>query len=235
MAEYTIIAAERRERAGKGPARAARRAGRVPGVIYGSKKDPSLVTLDPRELDRELKTGAFLATVYDVQTGADKERVLPRDVQFDPVTDRVLHVDFLRVSAASTVTVQVPVNFLNEEHSPGLKRGGLLNVVRHEIEMICRADAIPPSVEVDLTGLEIGDSIHISMIALPDGVAPSITDRDFTVATIAAPTVVQEEAAAEGEEEEGLEGVELAEVEGEVPEGAEGEAEEKKDGEERQG
>ena len=235
MAEYTIIAAERRVRAGKGPARAARRAGRVPGVIYGSKKDPSLVTLDPRELDRELKTGAFLATVYDVQTGADKERVLPRDVQFDPVTDRVLHVDFLRVSAASTVTVQVPVNFLNEEHSPGLKRGGLLNVVRHEIEMICRADAIPPSVEVDLTGLEIGDSIHISMIALPDGVAPSITDRDFTVATIAAPTVVQEEAAAEGEEEEGLEGVELAEVEGEVPEGAEGEAEEKKDGEERQG
>ncbi len=235
MAEYTIIAAERRVRAGKGPARAARRAGRVPGVIYGAKKDPSLVTLDPRELDRELKTGAFLATVYDVQTGADKERVLPRDVQFDPVTDRVLHVDFLRVSAASTVTVQVPVNFLNEEHSPGLKRGGLLNVVRHEIEMICRADAIPPSVEVDLTGLEIGDSIHISMIALPDGVAPSITDRDFTVATIAAPTVVQEEAAAEGEEEEGLEGVELAEVEGEVPEGAEGEAEEKKDGEERQG
>ncbi len=235
MAEYTIIAAERRERTGKGPARAARRAGRVPGVIYGAKKDPSLVTLDPRELDRELRTGAFLATVYDVQTGADKERVLPRDVQFDPVTDRVLHVDFLRVSAASTVTVQVPVNFLNEEHSPGLKRGGLLNVVRHEIEMICRADAIPPGVEVDLTGLEIGDSIHISMIALPDGVAPSITDRDFTVATIAAPTVVQEEAAAEGEEEEGLEGVELAEVEGEVPEGAEGEAEEKKDGEERQG
>ena len=236
MAEHTIIAAERRERAGKGPARAARRAGRVPGVIYGAKKDPSLVTLDPRELDRELRTGAFLATVYDVQTDGDKERVLPRDVQFDPVTDRVLHVDFLRVSAASTVTVQVPVNFLNEEESPGLKRGGLLNVVRHEIEMICRADAIPSGVEVDLTGLEIGDSIHISMIALPEGVAPTITDRDFTVATIAAPTVVQEEAAAEGEEEEGLEGEALEGVEGEVPEGeGEAEAEEKKDGEERQG
>ena len=189
----------------------------------------------PRELDRELRTGAFLATVYDVQTGGDKERVLPRDVQFDPVTDRVLHVDFLRVSAASTVTVQVPVNFLNEEESPGLKRGGLLNVVRHEIEMTCRADAIPSGVEVDLTGLEIGDSIHISMIALPEGVAPTITDRDFTVATIAAPTVVQEEAAAEGEEEEGLEGEELEGVEGEVPEGAEAEAEDKKDGEERQG
>ncbi len=208
MAEVSIIAAERRERAGKGPARAARRAGRVPGVIYGAKKDPAMVTLDPRELDRELNTGGFMATIYDVQIEQDKERVLPRDVQFDPVTDRPIHVDFLRVSATTSVTVQVPVNFLNEEESPGLKRGGLLNVVRHEIEMICRADAIPSAVEVDLTGLDIGDSIHISMISLPDGVAPTITDRDFTVATIAAPTVAQEaEEAEEGEElEEGVEG-----------------------------
>ncbi len=229
MAEISIIAAERRERAGKGPARAIRRAGRVPGVVYGSSQDPSLVTLDPRELDRELRTGAFLATVYDLKLGEDKELVLPRDVQFDPVTDRPLHVDFMRVSASSRVTVQVPVNFLNEEESPGLKRGGLLNVVRHEIEMSCLADAIPSGVEVDLTGLEIGDSVHISMIALPEGVAPTITGRDFTVATIAAPTVVQEEAAAEGEEEEGIEG-ELPE--GEVPEEgeAEGEGEEKKEG-----
>jgi large subunit ribosomal protein L25 len=209
MAEISIIAAERRERAGKGPARAARRAGRVPGVIYGSKKDPSMVTVDPRELDREIKTGTFLATIYDIQIDRNKERVLPRDVQFDPVTDRPIHVDFLRVSAASTVTVQVPVNFLNEEESPGLKRGGLLNVVRHEIEMACRADAIPSSIDVDLTGLDIGDSIHISMISLPDGVAPTITDRDFTVATIAAPTVaLEEEEAEEGEElEEGVEAV----------------------------
>ncbi len=208
MAEVSIIAAERRERAGKGPARAARRAGRVPGVIYGAKKDPAMVTLDPRELDRELNTGGFMATIYDVQIEQDKERVLPRDVQFDPVTDRPIHVDFLRVSATTSVTVQVPVNFLNEEESPGLKRGGLLNVVRHEIEMICRADAIPSAIEIDLTGLNIGDSIHISMISLPDGVAPTITDRDFTVATIAAPTVAQEEEEAEeGEElEEGVEG-----------------------------
>jgi large subunit ribosomal protein L25 len=232
MVEISTIAAEGRERAGKGPARAARRAGRVPGVIYGSKKDPSLVTLDSRDLARELRTGVFLATVYDVQTGQDKERVLPRDVQFDPVTDRAIHVDFLRVSAATSVTVQVPVNFLNEEDSPGLKRGGLLNVVRHQIEMSCRADAIPPGIDIDLTGLEIGDSVHISTITLPEGVAPTITDRDFTVATIAAPTVVQEEAAAEGEEEEGIEG-ELPEgVEGELPEGVEGEAEGKKEGEE---
>ncbi len=217
MAEVSIIAAERRERAGKGPARAARRAGRVPGVIYGAKKDPAMVTLDPRELDRELNTGGFMATIYDVQIEQDKERVLPRDVQFDPVTDRPIHVDFLRVSATTSVTVQVPVNFLNEEECPGLKRGGLLNVVRHEIEMICRADAIPSAVEVDLTGLDIGDSIHISMISLPDGVAPTITDRDFTVATIAAPTVVQEaEEAEEGEElEEGVVG------EGAPEEGAE--------------
>ena len=208
MAEVSTIAAERRERAGKGPARAARRAGRVPGVIYGAKKDPAMVTLDPRELDRELNTGGFMATIYDVQIEQDKERVLPRDVQFDPVTDRPIHVDFLRVSETTSVTVQVPVNFLNEEECPGLKRGGLLNVVRHEIEMICRADAIPSAVEVDLTGLDIGDSIHISMISLPDGVAPTITDRDFTVATIAAPTVAQEEEEAEeGEElEEGVEG-----------------------------
>ena len=226
MAEISIIAAQRRERAGKGPARAARRAGRVPGVIYGSKKDPSMVTLDPRELDRELQTGAFLATIYDVQIDQDKERVLPRDVQFDPVTDRAIHVDFLRVSAATSVTVQVPVNFLNEEESPGLKRGGLLNVVRHEIEMTCRADAIPAGIDIDLTGLDIGDSIHISMITLPDGVAPTITDRDFTVATIAAPTVVQED-------EEAEEGDELEEgIEGEIEEGAEGEAESKGEGSE---
>ncbi len=226
MAEISTIAAQRRERAGKGPARAARRAGRVPGVIYGSKKDPSMVTLDPRELDRELKTGSFLATIYDVQVDQDKERVLPRDVQFDPVTDRPIHVDFLRVSAATDVTVQIPVNFLNEEESPGLKRGGLLNVVRHEIEMVCRADAIPSAIDVDLTGLDIGDSIHISMISLPDGVAPTITDRDFTVATVAAPTVVQEE-----EEEEAEEGAELEEgVEAEGEEGTEGEDKPKGEG-----
>ncbi len=217
MAEISIIAAQRRERAGKGPARAARRAGRVPGVIYGSKKDPSMVTLDPRELDRELQTGAFLATIYDVQIDRDKERVLPRDVQFDPVTDRPIHVDFLRVSATSSVTVQVPVNFLNEEESPGLRRGGLLNVVRHEIEMSCLADAIPSSIDIDLAGLDIGDSVHISMISLPDGVAPTITDRDFTIATIAAPTVVQEE---EAEAEEGAELEEGAEPEEGAGDGA---------------
>jgi large subunit ribosomal protein L25 len=238
MAEFSIIPAEVRERAGKGPARAVRRAGRVPGVIYGAKKDPALVTLDPLTLYKELRSGSFMATVYDVQIGEAKERVLPRDVQFDPVSDKAIHVDFLRVSAATRVTVAVPVNFLNEEESPGIKRGGLLNVVRHEIEMSCRADAIPPSIDIDLTGLEIGDSIHISGVVLPEGVELTISDRDFTVATVAAPTVVQEEAAAEGEEVEGeeLEGVEGEELEGvegeegEAAEGAEEKSEEKKEG-----
>ncbi len=219
MSEIQTMPAKTRERAGKGPARAARRAGLVPGVIYGAKKDPTMITLDPRDLIRGLRTGGFMATVYELDVAGRKERVLPRDVQFDPVTDRPLHVDFLRVSSATLVTVDVPVHFLNEEESPGLKRGGLLNIVRHEIEMHCRADAIPSHIEVDLTGLDIGDSVHISMITLPAGVEPTITDRDFTVATIAAPTVVQEEEAeaAEGEEgavAEGEEG-ETTEEEGE--------------------
>jgi large subunit ribosomal protein L25 len=226
MADIQSIAAQRRERAGKGPARADRRAGRVPGVIYGAKKEPAMVTIDPVELVRELRTGAFMATVYDVKVDGAAERVLPRAVQFDPVTDKAIHVDFLRVSAATMVTVEVPVIFLNEEECPGLRRGGLLNVVRHEIELSCRADAIPGQIEIDLTGLDIGDSVHISMIALPDGVEPTITDRDFTIATVAAPTVVQEEAAEEAEAVEGEEVIEGAE-EAEAP--AEG-AEEKPEG-----
>ena len=220
MSDIVSMPASTRERAGKGPARAARRAGLVPGVIYGAKKDPLMITLDPRDVIKGLKTGSFLATIYELDIGGKKERVLPRDVQFHPVTDNAIHVDFLRVSAATSVTVQVPVQFLNEEEAPGLKRGGLLNIVRHEIEMTCRADAIPNQIEVDLTGLDIGDSVHISMITLPDGVEPTITDRDFTVATIAAPTLAVEEEeeaeAAEGEEEgEEGEGEEKTEEEGE--------------------
>lgn len=222
MAEFTTLPAEPRERAGKGPARAVRRAGRVPGVIYGARKDPLMVSMDPRDLERELKTGAFLATVYDLTVNGGTERVLPRDVQFDPVSDRALHVDFLRVSSTTRVTVEIPVHFLNEEQSPGLERGGLLNVVRHEIEFHCRADAIPHSIDIDLTGLDIGDSVHISSVSLPEGVVPTITDRDFTIATIAAPTVVQEEAAEEEEAEEAAEGEEAEAAEGEA-EGAESE------------
>ncbi len=219
MSDTIALPAEPRERVGKGAARAVRRAGRVPAVIYGDRKDPLTISLDPRDVDRELHRPGFFATLFDVEIGGKKHRVLPRDVQLDPVSDRTVHVDFLRVAQDTEVTVNVPVNFMNDEESPGLKRGGVLNIVRHEIEFSCRADAIPQQIEIDLTGLDIGDSVHISMIQLPDGVTPTITDRDFTIATVAAPSAVKAEAAeeqaaaAEGEE-------------GEVPEGEEGEAQE---------
>ncbi len=222
MSEISKLSAEPRERAGKGAARAARRAGRVPGVIYGAKKDPVLITLDPQDLRREISGGGFFATLFDVEVGGGNERVLPRDMQLHPVTDRPIHVDFLRVRRDTQINVMVPVVFLNEEESPGLKRGGVLNVVRYEVEVSCQADAIPPQLEIDLTGRDIGDSAHISEVTLPEGVQPTITDRDFTIATIAAPSVIREEAAeaaeaAEGEVPEGEEA-----PEGEAPEAAEG-------------
>ncbi len=221
MSEINKLSAEPRERAGKGAARAARRAGRVPGVIYGAKKDPVMITLDPGDLRREISGGGFFGTLFDVQVGGGSERVLPRDLQLHPVSDRPIHVDFLRVSRDTRLNVMVPVVFLNEEESPGLKRGGVLNVVRYEIELSCQADAIPPQVEIDLTGRDIGDSAHISEVTLPDGVEPTITDRDFTIATIAAPSVVREEAAEAAEAAEGE--VPEGEVpEGEVPEAVEG-------------
>jgi len=218
MSDTIALPAELRERVGKGAARAVRRAGRVPAVIYGDRKDPVTISLDPRDVDRELHSPGFFATLYDLEVGGKKHRVLPRDVQLDPVSDRTVHVDFLRVAQDTEVTVNVPVNFVNDEESPGLKRGGVLNIVRHEIEFSCRADAIPQQIEIDLTGLDIGDSVHISMIQLPEGVTPTITDRDFTVATVAAPSAVKAEAA---EEQAAAEG-----EEGELPEGEEGEVQE---------
>ncbi len=223
MTDVVSIAAEAKEGAGKGAARAARRAGRVPAVIYGAKKTPVMISLDPQDLDRAIKGGGFFATLYDIKVNGMSERVLARDLQLHPVSDRPLHIDFLRVSAASEVTVQVPCVFINEEESPGMRRGGVLNVVRYELELSCRADAIPQQIEIDLTGLEINDSIHISQITLPEGVQPTITDRDFTIASVAAPSVVREEAAAEAEAAAGAEEEEAFEV-GEE-EGAEAPAE----------
>jgi large subunit ribosomal protein L25 len=195
MTEVHSLSVELRDRAGKGAARATRRAGRVPGVVYGNKEAATLISLEPRALVRELHKTGFFATLFDLKMGERSERVLPRDVQFDPVTDRPLHIDFLRVGAGTRVHVNVPVIFQNELASPGLKRGGVLNIVRHEIEFICAADSIPHSITIELTGLEIGDSVHISMVKLPEGVAPAITDRDFTIATIAPPTAQKLEAA----------------------------------------
>jgi large subunit ribosomal protein L25 len=207
MSEISILAAESRERAGKGTARAARRAGRIPAVIYGDKKEPLMFTVEERLIKRELKRAGFFTRLYDIELAGKKHRVLARDVHFDPVTDAPLHIDFLRVSKTTSVTVEVPVSFVNEERCPGIEVGGVLNVVRHTVDLDCRADDIPASIEVDLSGFEVGASIHISHVKLPEGATPAIQDRDFTIATISAPSALRSEASeaaeAEGEEEAG--------------------------------
>jgi large subunit ribosomal protein L25 len=195
MADIATISAELRDRAGKGAARATRRAGRIPGVIYGDQKDPVLVSLDPREFDKVLRRPGFFAKLLNVTVDGKTHRTLPRDVQLHPVNERALHVDFLRVGASTRITVAVPVHFINNDKAPGLKRGGILNVVRHEIELVCTADNIPDHITVDLDGVDIGESVHIKSVTLPPGTKPTI-ERDFTIASVAAPTVVREEQAA---------------------------------------
>jgi large subunit ribosomal protein L25 len=225
MSDVSVMTAQARERVGKGAARKVRAAGYVPGVIYGNKKPARPVLLERRVLLKELHRGGFLNRLYELQIEGDKEQVLPRDVQLDPITDFPTHVDFLRLGKGAEINIMVPVHFLDEEESEGLKRGGVLNIVRHEIEFMCPADAIPESIEISLAGRDIGDSIHISEVTLPAGVTPIITDRDFTIATIAAPTVVAEEAAEEAaeaaEEGEAAEGAEAAAEEGEAAESEE--------------
>ena len=198
MTNTIDLAAEPRERAGKGASRAARREGKVPAVIYGNKLPPVLVSLDPKALTRECDQPGFFTRVCEVKLGQDKVRVLPRDVQRHPVNDRPIHVDLMRVSDNTRIRVAIPVAFENEGMSPGLKRGGVLNIVRHEIEVTCLVANIPERILVDLSGLDIGDSVHISKIKLPEGVRPTIA-RDFTIASVAAPTLMKtaEEEAAE--------------------------------------
>lgn len=203
MSEDTVITVELRDRVGKGAARAARREGLVPGIVYGDKRPPQPIVVDRRQLERLINTGAFFNTLYDLKADDRTQRVLPRDVQVDVVTDVPLHVDFLRLAQDAEITIEVPVVFIGEEDCPGLRQGGVLNIVRHEVEVRCRADAMPEQFEIDLSQAEIGDSLHISAVTLPDGVVPTITDRDFTIATIAAPTVQREET--EEDEEEGQE------------------------------
>jgi len=196
MPEITTLSAEPRVRAGKGAARATRRAGRVPGIIYGDNKESLLISLEPRELSRALASRSFLATLVDVKVNGDVHRTLPRDVQYHPATDAPLHVDFMRVGSHARVTVSVPVVFINPEMSPGIRRGGILNIVRHGIELNCPVDSIPDQLVVELNGLEIGDSIHISRVIIPEGCRTTITERDFTIASVAASSAVREEAAA---------------------------------------
>ena len=184
MAEAIELKAWARARSGKGGARSTRREGRIPGILYGDNKEPETIAVDYRAINQQLHTGHFQSTVFTLNVDGTKMRVIPRDVQLDPIRDFPIHVDFLRLSKDALVTVEVPVRFLNELASPGLKRGGVLNIVRHEIQVRCPSDAIPDHFEVDLTGLEIGDSVHITAIVLPEGVRPTTTERDFTVATI---------------------------------------------------
>ena len=195
MPETTTLRAEPRDRAGKGAARAARRSGRVPGVLYGEGKPATLISLDPRELSREVQRPGFFARLINVELDGTLHRSLPRDVQLDPIKDQPIHVDFLRIHAGTKITVAVPVKFTGQESSPGIRRGGMLNVVRHEIDLVCAVESIPDQITVSLDGLDIGDSVHIGAVALPTGARPAIT-RNFTVASIAAPTAVREEQAA---------------------------------------
>lgn len=213
MAEVETLPASPREAAGKGSARQARRDGQVPAVIYGNKEEPITLTLERRLLVRELTNPQFFIQLIDIEIDGTKHRVLPRDVQFHPVSDAPMHVDFLRFDPKRKIAANVPVVFEGEEDSPGLKQGGVLNVVRYEVEVFCTADNIPPELILQLAGLEVGDSVHASSVTLPDGVEFVISDRDFTIATIAAPTIMVEETAEDEEGEEGEGGTEGADDE----------------------
>ncbi|MGC1269787.1 MAG: 50S ribosomal protein L25/general stress protein Ctc [Croceibacterium sp.] len=188
MSDALNLPAELRERAGKGASRALRRDSRVPAVIYGGNEEPTTIHVEEKLLMKLLMTGHFFNSIITIELDGKTLRTLPKDVALHPVTDRPLHADFLRLSADHKVHVAVPVVFANEEASPGLKRGAVLNIVRHELELICDPELIPSEIVIDVTGKDVGDSIHISHVTLPAGSASAITDRDFTIATIVAPS-----------------------------------------------
>src|SRR5580704_4568192 len=180
MPEIISLSAEPRDRAGQGASRAARRSGRVPGIIYGGGEAPVQITLEPRELSRAVNRAGFFATIVDVSIGGAVHRTLAREVQHHPISDAALHVDFMRVGAGAQVTVSVPVGFINQDNAPGLRRGGILNIIRHTIDIACSVDAIPDRLIVDLDGMEIGDSVHIEAMTMPEGVRPVLASRDST-------------------------------------------------------
>lgn len=195
------LLATARPRVGKGAARATRREGSVPAVIYGDKKSPETIALNFNDLVRLIRRGHFMSSVFDIKIDGQSIRALPRDIQFHPVKDTPLHVDFQRVGGDGRIRVSVAIELINEDKSPGMRRGGVLNIVRHDVEVFCPADQIPDSIQVDLNGADIGSSIHISSVTLPAGVEPTITDRDFTIVTIAGSAAARSDA--DGEEEDG--------------------------------
>ncbi len=199
MSDQLTLSAEPRATSGKGASRSLRREARVPAVIYGAGEAPLGIHVEEKALLKALHTGHFMNSVVMIDVNGASVRTLPKDVSFHPVTDRPLHADFLRISEHAKVTVAVPVRFENEEASPGIKRGAVLNIVRHELELTCDAAEIPDEIVIDLTGTDVGDSIHISAVTLPRGVESAITDRDFTIATIVAPSALK---SSEGDTEE---------------------------------
>ncbi len=216
MSDALTLPAEARERAGKGASRAYRREGRIPAVIYGGKEEPTPIHVEEKELVRQLGTGHFMNSIVVIDIAGEQVRTLPKDVALHPVTDRPIHADFFRMVKGGKIDVSVPVIFINEEESPGLKKGGVLNVVRHELELTCENDKIPGEIEIDVTGKEVGDSIHISEITLPEGSESAITDRDFTIATLVAPSALkksEDEAEGEGQTGEDMEAGETAATE----------------------
>ena len=209
MADMVPMKVEARPGVGKGAARAARRAGYVPGVIYGAGKDPTPIQIVGSQLLKTLQQGGFYTTMFELDVEGEKHRVIPKDMQKNLLNGLPTHVDFLRLRRGATVTIEVPVEFENEKDSPGLERGGVLNVVRHAVEVEVAADAMPDLFTISLEGYDIGDAIHASAITLPEGAAFTITDRDFTVATIAAPAGMGGASEDEDESEETTETTEM--------------------------
>lgn len=193
MSEISSLSVTAREGAGKGAARAVRRAGMVPGVIYGDKKAPTLINLNPRDLHIEMQKPGFFTRVFTLKLDGKTERTLCRDLQRHPVSERVLHVDFQRLTVGAKVHVAVPVTVANEQASPGIKRGGVLNLVEHSVELVGQPENIPAAIIIDLTGKEIGESVHLSQLVLPAGVRPLITDHDITIVAIVAPSGMKAE------------------------------------------
>ena len=206
MSNKMTMNAQLREKAGKGAARAVRRTGRIPGVIYGDNQQPVLISLEEKDVTKALYTGAIFTALCSLEVEGDKSHVtLVRDVQLDPVSDRPVHIDYLRVTKKTMIKVNVPVSFINEEESPGLARGGVLSTVRHDVEVLARATEIPESFVIDLTGMEVGDNIPFSRIDVPEGVTPTIEDRDFIIASITAPSALRSAGTtAEDDDDDGI-------------------------------
>ena len=217
-----------RDKTGKTDTKKLRNMGEVPAVVYGDKKDPAFISLKYLQIIKEIEKTGFFSTVFNLKLDKKDVKVLPREIQTDPINDKPIHIDFLRVTKDSKINISVPILFINEEESPGLKGGGVINTVRREVDLICKINNIPEKLEADLKDLEVGSVIHMSDIKLPEGVTPVISDRDFTIATIAAPTIMAVEDEKPDEEAEGEGEGEAAEGE-EPKEGEEGKKEEGKE------